>query len=336
VILRFDRIGTELPPPSDPDPAGAAAVQELLGGRFGEMSTFLNYTFQSFNFRNRQGARPFFDLVANIAAEEFGHVELVAATINTMLTGATPTPRNGRGAKAPLASVKGIGNPHHFLAGGQGALPQDANGRPWNGDYVFSSGDLVEDLTHNFFLETGARNGKLKVYEMVEHPAARALTGYLLVRGGVHQVAYARALERLTGADLMKLFPAPRIPTDKIPECRPHIERGDHLRLYRFSPSDYQELGAVFNGPHPETGEELEVVDEAPDGVPAVDLPAQPAVFAPDYAPEEIAVIATKLRVKAGMPKEPSGLVAELQAKVRTSSRPRKAASARTKSRSTR
>ena len=27
---------------------------------------------------------------------------------------------------------------------------------------------------------------------MVEHPAARALTGYLLVRGGVHQVAYAR------------------------------------------------------------------------------------------------------------------------------------------------
>jgi Mn-containing catalase len=44
-----------------------------------------------------------------------------------------------------------------FLAGGQGALPQDSNGRPWNGDYVFSSGDLVEDLTHNFFLETGAR-----------------------------------------------------------------------------------------------------------------------------------------------------------------------------------
>ena len=91
MIRRFDRIQIELPPPSDPDPAGAAAVQELLGGKFGEMSTFMNYTFQSFNFRNRQGARPFYDLVANIAAEEFGHVELVAKTINTMLTGATPT-----------------------------------------------------------------------------------------------------------------------------------------------------------------------------------------------------------------------------------------------------
>ena len=132
--------------------------------------------------------------------------------------------------------LKGIGNPHHFLAGGQGALPQNSQGRPWTGDYVFSSGDLVEDLTHNFFLETGARNNKLKVYEMVEHPAARALTGYLLVRGGVHQVAYARAIEHLTGADLMKMFPAPRIPTEKIPECKPHIKRGEHLRLYRFSP----------------------------------------------------------------------------------------------------
>jgi Mn-containing catalase len=157
---------------------------------------------------------------------------------------------------------------------------------------------------------------------MVEHPAARALTGYLLVRGGVHQVAYARALECLTGADLSRLFPAPRIPTEKIPECRPHIERGDHLRLYRFSPEDYRELAAVFNGPHPETGEELTVVDEPPEGVPANDLPAQPAVFAPDYAPEEIAQIAAKLRKQAGLPKEPTGLVADLQS--RASRRPAK------------
>lgn len=213
MILRFDRIAMELPPPSEPDPAGAASVQELMGGKFGEMSTFLNYTFQSFNFRNRQGARPFYDLIANIAAEEFGHVELVATAINTMLTGASKDD-NGR-ARSPLATrdpledVKGVGNPHHFLAGGQGALPQNSQGRPWNGDYVFSSGDLVEDLTHNFFLETGARNNKLKVYEMVDHPVARALTGYLLVRGGVHQIAYARAVEKLTGADLSKMFPTP-------------------------------------------------------------------------------------------------------------------------------
>jgi manganese catalase len=126
----------------------------------------------------------------------------------------------------------------------------------------------------------------------------------------VHQVAYARAVENLTGANLMKLFPSPRIPTDKIPESKPHIERGEHTKLYRFSPGDYRELAAVFNGPHPETGDELVVIDEAPEGFPPFDLPAQEGVFAPDYAPEEIAEIARKLRTAAGLPDEPTGVVA--------------------------
>jgi Mn-containing catalase len=309
MILRIDRLQTELPPPSDPDPAGAAAVQELLGGKFGEMSTFMNYTYQSFNFRGRQKARPFYDLVASIAAEEFGHIELVSATINTMLTG---TARGRAGARGSLRGVKGARNTQHYLApGGAGALVQDSMGKPWTGENVFSSGDLIEDLTHNFFLETGARSGKLRVYEMVDHPAARALTGYLLVRGGVHQVAYARALENLTGADLMKLFPSPRIPTDKIPECKPHIRRGEHLKLYRFSADDFHELAAVFNGPHPETGEELVVAEEIqPEGAPAHDLPPQPAVFAPGPEPEEIRQIAMRLREAAGLPKQPTGEVA--------------------------
>lgn len=307
MILRFDRHAAQLPPPSDPDPKGAAAVQELLGGKYGEMSTLMNYTFQSFNFRNRQGARPFYDLVANIAAEEFGHIEIVAAAINTMLT----DPSKAEATAPSEVDGADFGNPQHFIAGGRGALPQDSNGNPWNGDYVHASGDLIEDLTHNFFLETGARNNKLKVYEMVDHPASKALTGYLLCRGGVHQVAYARAIELLTGADLMKMFPSPRIPTDKIPECQPHIEKGEHLKLYRFSPSDYLELSAVFKGPHPETGEELEVVDEAPEGFPPMDLPDQPDVFASDYAPEEIAEIARKLRSAAGLPEQPTGKVAQ-------------------------
>jgi len=308
MILRIDALQTELPPPSDPDPVGASAVQELLGGKYGEMSTFMNYTFQSFNFRSRQKARPFYDLVASIGAEEYGHIELVSAAINTMLTGAA---QGEPGEVGELGGVKDVRNTQHFIAGGAGSLVQDSNAKPWNGDYVFSSGDLVEDLTHNFFLETGARNNKLKVYEMVEHPAACALTGYLLVRGGVHQVAYARAIERLTGADLMKLFPSPRIPTDKIPECQPHLKRGEHRKLYRFSPEAFREIAAVFNGPHPETGEELIVADEiAPQGAPAYDLPPEPAVFEPGPEPEEISQIAAKLREAAGLPKQRTGVVA--------------------------
>jgi Mn-containing catalase len=308
MIMRLDRLIAEIPPPSDPDPNGASLVQELLGGKFGEMSTFMNYTYQSFNFRNRQGARPFYDLIASIAAEEFAHIELVSTAINTMLTGAA---KGKAGKKGSLKGVKDARNSQQFLAGGAAAMVQDSMGKPWNGDYVNATGDLIGDLTHNFFLETGARNNKLKVYEAVDHPAARALTGYLLVRGGVHQVAYARALENLTGADMSKLFPSPRIPTDKIPECKPHIKRGEHLKLYRWSPNDFQELSAVFNGPHPETGEELEVAEELhPEGALAYDLPPQPAVFAPGPEAGEIEEIAQKLRKAAGLPKEPTGEVA--------------------------
>jgi Mn-containing catalase len=287
MILRYDRLGLEIPA-GDPDPAGAMAVQELMGGRFGEMSTLMNYTFQSFNFRGRKELRPFYDLIANIAAEEYGHIEAVGATITTMLSG------------APAPEIVAEGSPAHALKSGKGVLPIDSGGAPWTGDYVFSSGDLVEDLTHNYFLETGARNGKLKVYEAVDHPSARALTGYLIVRGGVHQVAYARALELLTGADLTKAFPMPRIPTDKIPECRPYLNRGSHLKLYRFTLDDYREVAAVFKGPHPETGEELMVEHPAPKGCEWPDQPAETDVFAPDYAPDEIAEIAQRLRRDAG------------------------------------
>src|ERR1700755_2705908 len=128
MIQLFDPLQTELPPPSEPDPAGASIVQELLGGKFGEMSTFMNYTYQSFNFRNRQGARPFYDLVASIAAEEFGHIELVSTAINTMLTGAA---KGKAGKKGVLKGVNDSRNSQQFLAGGAAAMVQDSMGKPW-------------------------------------------------------------------------------------------------------------------------------------------------------------------------------------------------------------
>ncbi len=57
----------------------------------------------------------------------------------------------------------------------------------------------------------------------------------------------------------------------------------------------------MFKGPHPETGEELVVADGPPEGFPPLDLPPQEEVFAPDYAPDDIAEIAQKLRKEAGL-----------------------------------
>jgi manganese catalase len=56
----------------------------------------------------------------------------------------------------------------------------------------------------------------------------------------------------------------------------------------------------VFKGAHPETGEPLQVEHPAPGGFAWPESPPQEDVFAPDYAPGEIAAIAQKLRRDAG------------------------------------
>jgi hypothetical protein len=66
MFLRIDKLQAELPAPKKKDPNEAAALQELLGGKYGEMSTLGNYMFQSFNFRSKSKLRPLHSLVASI------------------------------------------------------------------------------------------------------------------------------------------------------------------------------------------------------------------------------------------------------------------------------
>ncbi|MGI8976637.1 MAG: manganese catalase family protein [Thermomicrobiales bacterium] len=281
MITRHDRVAVDLPKPKSPNPNGASLVQELLGGKFGEMSTLMNYTFQSMNFRGRDQdhARPFYDLIANIAAEEHNHIELVTYTINLLLSGASE--RGTDPTTAPLGVANESRNSLHFIASGQTALPVDSMGRPWTGDNVFSSGNLKLDLLHNFFLECGARANKIRVYETTDDPTVRAMAGYLLVRGGVHVVAYARALEVLTGADLSKLFPIPDISNKQFPEAKVLEDQGLHLILYRNNPKDFARVGEVWKGRHPEDGQKLTVEDGGPEGAPTPELPEEPQLTAP-------------------------------------------------------
>src|SRR5690349_5942836 len=87
MFLRIDKLPVELPQSTEVDPESAAAVQELMGGKFGEMSTFNNYLFQSMNMRGKKQLGPYYQLVANICAEELGHIQLVGAAINSLLNG---------------------------------------------------------------------------------------------------------------------------------------------------------------------------------------------------------------------------------------------------------
>lgn len=301
MFKRIDKLQIDLPELKHPDPESAGVVQELLGGRFGEMSTLNNYMFQSFNFRSKKKLRPFYELIASITAEEIGHVELVSNTINLCLDGSV-----GNGSTnpddTPLAPVQGFGNKFNFILGGQNAIPADSAGKPWSGDNVFSSGNLVNDLLHNFYLECGARTHKMRVYQMTDNETARELVGYLLVRGSVHAVAYARAIEEVTGVNMMKLLPVPSLDNSAFEHARKYEALGEHRKLYRFSDDDYHLLNRIWTGPTPIGPEgELEVVDGTPEGGEIPDLDIVPEEFAPGFDEEQFRELSKRLRYEAGL-----------------------------------
>ncbi|GEN46293.1 manganese catalase family protein [Alkalibacillus haloalkaliphilus] len=298
MIERFNRIAIELPKTDDPDPNAAAAVQELLGGRFGEMSTLNNYMFQSFGFRQQKKLKPFYDLICSISGEEFGHVELVSHAINSMLEGATYAEDPDQ---TPMRDGVDKRISYHFIDTDQMAKPFDSMGAPWTGDYTFKSGNLVEDLLHNYFLEIGARTHKMRVYEMTSSPIAREMIGYLLVRGGVHIKAYAKALYALTGTDMTKMLPVPNLSNRQFDYARKWEDAGEGNKLYTFSRRDYGEIRQIWKGDDPETGMPLEVIQGAPEGVPVPDYPPAPETFAPGISREDFEEISKRLQRQAGL-----------------------------------
>ena len=306
MFLRIDKLPVELPSPTKIDPESAVAVQELMGGRFGEMSTFNNYFAQSMNLRGKKKLGAYYEIVANITAEELGHIQLVGAAINSLLNGPEVEDQEV-GDNDPLGTpIKAVTdtanayNPHHFIAAGRNALPVDAGGNPWNGSYVFSSGNLILDMLHNFFLENAARTNKLRVYQMTKDPAAREMLGYLFVRGGLHAVAYGKCLEKLTGVKMNDMLPIPSIGNAMFPEAKKYMDMGLHQELYRSSPDDYKRMGEIWNGTEPDTDKEVSIIDAPPSTASEhVDLAGIGSAFAPDYHPAEIFEMAQKLYKKA-------------------------------------
>ncbi|MGM0840614.1 MAG: manganese catalase family protein [Bacillota bacterium] len=292
MFKRMNKLLIELPIPEHGDKNAAAAVQELLGGKFGEMSTLNNYMFQSFNFRQKKKLKPFYDIVASITAEEFGHVELVTNTINLLSVGNTfPGDPN----IAPLQNGLDARNTYQYIATAQTALAGDSMGRAWTGDNVFSSGNLVLDLLHNFFLEVGARTHKMRVYEMTDHPTAREMIGYLLVRGGTHVLAYAKALEIATGVDLTKMLPIPDLDNSKFDTAVKFEEKGINNVLYTWSDNDYKDIAQIWKGTNPENGQPLRVIAGTPEGAPIPNLDDLPEEFAPGISKDDYELIAKRL-----------------------------------------
>ncbi|MWV48916.1 manganese catalase family protein [Rathayibacter sp. VKM Ac-2803] len=284
----------------EPDPAAANALQEGLGGQFGEMRTMMQYLFQAMNFRGAD-AKPYRDLIQGIGTEEISHVELIGTTISRLLDGSPqyqgkptdPLDKPGAGGATPLNIALDTGNIHHYLVGAQGALPVDSVGNPWSGSYVYNSGNLVLDLLYNLMLESTGRLQKSRIYEMTANKTARSTIAYLIVRDQAHENAYAKALETL-GIDWKKTLPIPKTNAEKFPEVKKLLDLGLQSKQYTFDLEGASEAGKIFRGASPSNdGTDLESKEQAPEGVPSVIAPERFEEYAPGLDPDLLKLIQT-------------------------------------------
>jgi Mn-containing catalase len=282
----------------EPDPAAANALQEGLGGQFGEMRTMMQYLFQAINFRG-PSAKPYRDLIQGIGTEEISHVELIGTTISRLLdgspqyTGKLTDPLDTPGSKGatPLNIALSESNIHHYLVGAQGALPVDAAGNPWLGSYVYNSGNLPLDLLYNLMLESTGRLQKCRVYEMTDNKTARSTLAYLIVRDQAHENAFAKALETL-GVNWGALLPIPKTNAEKFPEVKKLLDLGLQSKQFSFDLKDQSEAGKIFQGASPSNdGTTLDASQQAPVGAPSTISPERLEEFAPGLDKDLLALI---------------------------------------------
>ena len=277
--LSVEKLVNEIKP-DKPEPAAAKALQEGLGGQFGEMRTMMQYQFQNFNFRG--DAKPFRDVVRAVGTEEIGHVELISTTINLLLDGSASSSVTSNNALDPDAlplanALDGSGNIHHYLVAAQSSRPVDAAGNPWSALYVYDSGNLVLNLLYNLMLEATGRLQKCRLYEMSKNKTFRSTVSYLIVRDLAHEKVFAKALEVL-GVNWGKVLPIPKVNTEKMPEVKELEKKNLHNQQWTFSKES--QLGQIFKGDSPFGDGEIETLDGLPDGFNVPVLPDREEEFA--------------------------------------------------------
>jgi Mn-containing catalase len=277
MFISVNRLPHPIPPADSPNPKAAQALQEGLGGQFGEMRTLMQYFFQNMNFRGE--AKPYQDLLRSMATEEMGHVEQITNTINMLLEGASGP--STEPDDLPLSVALDSPNIHHFLVAGQSARPVDAAGNPWSASYVYDSGNLVLNMIYNLMLESTGRLQKCRLYAMSNDKAFRSTVSYLIVRDLVHEKVFAKALEAL-GVNWGKAMPIPRFDTSKMPEVKDLERKNLHNQMWTFAnKGETSLLDTIFKGDSPfDDGGTLEVIEGFPEGVEIPILPDAPQEFA--------------------------------------------------------
>ncbi len=163
------------------NPQYAALLQEQLGGANGELKSALQYLSQSMRVRDPEIK----DLFLDIAAEELGHMEMVAETINLL---------NGH-ELSPMSVPAGEIQTHVLLGLNPGLI--NASGYSWTADYVSVTGDLCADLLSNIASEQRAKVVYEYLYRIIQDKKVRETIDFLLNREEAHNAMFREAFNKV-------------------------------------------------------------------------------------------------------------------------------------------
>lgn len=180
-----------------PNPEFAKMLQQAVGGVEGEIRVCLQYLFQAWNSR---GPKKYRDMLLETGTEEIAHIEMLATAIALNLEGASSALKDKMAAANPLVeSVMGGRDPRHILSAGLGAMAADANGVPFNGSWVISTGNIASDMYANVHAEASGRVLATRLWEMTDDPGMKDMLAFLIARDAMHQNQWLAVLEELGG-----------------------------------------------------------------------------------------------------------------------------------------
>ena len=164
-----------------PNPQYAALLQEQLGGGNGELKAAMQYMSQSFRIQDPEIK----DLFLDIAAEELGHLEMVAQTIHLL---------NGHDVDAAAVQAGEV-QTHVMLGLNPGLI--NASGYSWTADYVTVTGDLCADLLSNIASEQRAKVVYEYLYRQIQDKKVRETIDFLLNREEAHNQMFRDAFNKV-------------------------------------------------------------------------------------------------------------------------------------------
>jgi len=189
---------------SRPDPRFARLLLEQFGGGNGELKAAMQYFVQAFACHNPYPDK--YDMLMDIATEELGHLEIVGATIQMLLSGvngnlkdaAERNPVFGDGfSKDDFIHAAFSVNPQFGTVTGGGPCLTDSNGVPWQGSYVNADGDLTVDLRSNIAAESRAKIVYEYLMQFTDDKEVLATLNFLMAREVAHFQQFEAALDTI-------------------------------------------------------------------------------------------------------------------------------------------